>query len=255
MCVCGGGGVISYLLTVNPGNALLAVRRKADTHFCESCGIVQITEVVNCLDLASLGIVFCTREMTGELTRGLAIPRRVSLRDRAIVAATWNVRSLVERAGCDRRICRSRPEGQAQQGLDAVDRKLDLTMKELRRYQVSVAAVQETKWFGKDMWESQGYTFLHSGHRLPSGEGTGRIREGVGIALDKGATAAWKEAGEVWNAVSSRTVTARLKASREDPVVPGRQGISIFLLYQSTFLQPRPHLLLRRGLWMISRTL
>lgn len=164
--------------------------------------------MVSCLDLASLGIIICTREMTGESVRGLAIPRRVSLCGRAIVAATWNVRSLVERAGGDRRTCRSRPEGQAQQGLDAVDRKLDLMMKELQRYQVSVAAVQETKWFGKDVWESQGYTFLHSGHPLPSGEGTGRRREGVGIALDKRATAAWKEAGEMWNAVSSRIVTA-----------------------------------------------
>ena len=82
------------------------------------------------------------------LTRGLAIPMRVPLRDRAIVVATWNVRSLVER-GC--RICRSRPDGQAQEGLDAVDCKLDLMMKELRGYWVLVAAVQEIKWFGKDV--------------------------------------------------------------------------------------------------------
>ena len=76
---------------------------------------------------------------------------RVPLRDRAIAVATWNVRSLVERAGGGCRICRSRPEGQAHKGLDAVDCKLDLMMKELRGYWVLVAAVQETKWFGKDV--------------------------------------------------------------------------------------------------------
>ena len=60
-------------------------------------------------------------------------------------------------------------------------------------------------------WEAQGYTFLHSGRPLPVGEGPAVRKEGVGIALDERATAAWKEAGQVWNAVSSRIVTARLK--------------------------------------------
>ena len=57
----------------------------------------------------------------------------------------------------------------------------------------------------------KGYTFLHSGRPLPVGEGPAVRKEGVGIALDERATAAWKEAGQVWNAVSSRIVTARLK--------------------------------------------
>jgi len=36
--------------------------------------------------------------------------------------------------------------------LEVVDRKLDLLAVELSRYGVSVAGVQETRWFGKDMW-------------------------------------------------------------------------------------------------------
>ena len=72
---------------------------------------------------------------------------------RAIVAATWNVRLLVERAGGDQRICRSRPQRQVPRDSNAVDGKLDLLVKELRRYSVSVAGIQETKWFGKDVWE------------------------------------------------------------------------------------------------------
>ena len=61
------------------------------------------------------------------------------------------------------------------------------------------------------MWEAQGYTFLHSGHVLLVGEGPAGRNEGVGIALDERAAAAWKEAGEVWKAVSSRIIMARLK--------------------------------------------
>ena len=172
---------------------------------------------------------------------------------RAIVAATWNVRSLVERAGgdrriCrsrperqgghgDRRICRSRPERQAQEVLNVVDRKLDFMMKELRRYRVSVAAVQETKWFGKDVWEAQGYTFLHSGRPLPSEEGIVVRNEGVGIALDERATAAWKEAGEVWNAVGSLIVTARLKATSVGQRRPGscRETRNIYISIISVY--------------------
>ena len=84
-------------------------------------------------------------------------------------------------------------------------------MKELRRSRVSVAAIQETKWFGMDVWEAEGYTLLHSGRKLPEGEGTSMRNEGVGIALDERATAAWRDAGEIWEAVNSSIVTARLK--------------------------------------------
>ena len=84
-------------------------------------------------------------------------------------------------------------------------------MGELRKYGVSVAGIQETKWFGKDVWPSDGCTFLHSGHPLPGDQERASRNEGVGIALDKKATVAWKGAGEVWEAVSSRIISTRLK--------------------------------------------
>lgn len=93
------------------------------------------------------------------------------------------------------------------------DRKIDLMAKELRRYRVSVAGIQETKWFGSDMWEADGYLFLHCGHPLPGEDDAAVQNEGVGIALHERAARVWKEAGEVWKAVSSRIVTARLKVS------------------------------------------
>ena len=167
-------------------------------------------------------------EMTREKEQGSATlgqnfnrhsSRRKQTSKRNIVAAAWNVRTLVESAGGDKRISRSRPqpigdgttinsEGTNQH---LVDRKLDLLVSELRRYGVSVVAIQETKWFGKVVWQADGHAFLHSGRPLPK-DGEPAVRnEGVGILLDERATAAWKEVGEVWNAISSRIVTARLK--------------------------------------------
>ena len=86
---------------------------------------------------------------------------------------------------------------------------------------MSVAGIQETKWFGVDVWPADGYTFLHSGRPLPrDGESAAR-NEGVGIALNEKATAAWKEAGEAWEAVSSGIVTARLKIASQGQRRPG----------------------------------
>ena len=71
-----------------------------------------------------------------------------------------------------------------------------------------MAGIQETKWFGKDVWPAaEGFTFLP----FPaSGEDAAR-NEHVGIMLDPKATAARQDAGEVWKAISYRLVTVRLK--------------------------------------------
>ena len=66
------------------------------------------------------------------------------------------------------------------------------------------------KWFGNDVWTADEYIYLRSGRPLPDTDKFGVRNEGVGIALDKAAAEAWKNAGEVWEAVSSRVVMARL---------------------------------------------
>jgi len=97
-----------------------------------------------------------------------------------------------------------------------VDRKLDLLVGELKRYGISVAGVQETKWFGSDIWPAvDGHIMLHSGRSVPQDGATVVRREGVGIVLNPKAAAAWKAAGEVWKAVSSRLIMARLKWVRK----------------------------------------
>lgn len=83
---------------------------------------------------------------------------------------------------------------------------------ELKRYAVALAGIQETRWFGKDVWPAAGgFTFLHSARPLPAYGDTASRYEGVGILLDEKATAAWREAGETWEAVRSKIVVARLK--------------------------------------------
>ena len=126
---------------------------------------------------------------------------------KVLAIATWNVRTLVESTG-DERICRKRASGAS---TGNVDRKLDLVVRELKRYRVSITGIQESKWFGNDVWEAgEQHTLLHSGRPLPQdGQHTAR-NEGVGIVLDKATTEALKNAGEVWDAVSSRVVMARL---------------------------------------------
>ena len=123
---------------------------------------------------------------------------------------SWNVRSLVENSG-DIRICRKQCLD-GNRSYDSVDRKFDLLVGELQRYKVSVGGIQETKWFGADVWPAaNGYTLLHSGRPAPSSNDAVARREGVGLALDARATAAWRMVGEVWKPVSSRVIMARLK--------------------------------------------
>ena len=56
--------------------------------------------------------------------------RRKRLGRRALLVATWNVRSLVESYGGDARICRSWPSPEK---CATVDCKLDILVRELRR--------------------------------------------------------------------------------------------------------------------------
>ena len=162
---------------------------------------------------------------------------------RTIAFATWNVHTVVENAGGDRRIGRSRARpGPGPQVPDTsvdlhyMDRKLDFLVKELRRLGVVIAGIQETQWFGKDMWTVDGYTLLHSGRTLPDETDPQVRNEGVGILLNRHATMAWKNAGETWEAVSSRVVTARLK------VVGRGRAVNDLTILNTWFEKPQVHL-------------
>ena len=121
-----------------PGNTCSVA--KADNCLCASCGVVQSIRAVFGLDLANLGDHKSHKRMPKELNSGSqshnrsrSSAKRMYSRGRwTFMIATWNVRTLVERAGGDKRICRSRAMPSTSEG--NVDRKIDLMTKELRRY-------------------------------------------------------------------------------------------------------------------------
>ena len=67
--------------------------------------------------------------------------------------------------------------------------------------------------FFSAVYDIDGYLILHSGRPVP-GEGVKVERnEGVAVVLDPCMVKNWKDGGEVWEPVSSRVVSARLKLS------------------------------------------
>ena len=72
------------------------------------------------------------------------------------------------------------------------------------------------------VYDVDGFLILHSGRPVPgTGEKVER-NEGVGIVMDPSMVSCWKNGGEVWNPVSSRIVSARLKLSDQAAVAPTR---------------------------------
>jgi len=194
-----------------------------------------------------------TRSGQGSPQVGIAIPPEYSLHEKALggakllsqcrkisvgrrlrhcqhtklYAGTWNVRSLVEESG-DRRVCRARSTSLYGK---TVERKVDLLVSELKNYNISIAGIQETKWFGSDIWPIGEWTFLHSGHELPVDSDNIVRRNGVGILLNGRATAAWRAAGGLWKAVSPRIVWARLKLASAGQRLAGglRRSRDVFM--------------------------
>ena len=90
--------------------------------------------------------------------------RLLHCRCNVFYVGTWNVCLLVETSG-DCEVCCSRRVAYGDTG---VERKLDLLVKELARYRISIAGIQEMKWFGCDIWPSGEWTFLHCSRTLPA---------------------------------------------------------------------------------------
>ena len=169
MCVCGGGGFVSATSSlVNPGNTL-------SIGHCGKCRQLPLCVVWSSPDYRDSKLTLNLQievkyilheEMTREKEQGSATlgqnsnrhsSRQKQTSKRNIVAATWNIRTLIESAGGDKRISRSRPqpiedgttinsEGTNQH---LVDRKSDHLVSELRRYGVSVWQFRKPSGLGR----------------------------------------------------------------------------------------------------------
>jgi exonuclease III len=95
----------------------------------------------------------------------------------------WNVRSCFRRA------------------------KKELTIKQLKKHKIQVAALSETTMYNSGVTEVDVYTMIYSG--VASGNKT-RSAHGVAVCLHKQATRVWKDSGSVWEAVNERIITVRL---------------------------------------------
>ena len=77
---------------------------------------------------------------------------------------SWNVRSLLKiRSSIETARQGSEPD-------NAEDRKVDRFISEFRRYDIEVGGLQETKWFGSNVYRVGGSVVLTSGRKIPIGD-------------------------------------------------------------------------------------
>ena len=77
------------------------------------------------------------------------------------------------------------------------ERKIDQIVEVLKKYNVYLAGLQETKWFGAEMYKVGDSVALSSGRPVPTTRESHHKREGVALVLRGSAIQAWKAAGIV----------------------------------------------------------
>ena len=75
------------------------------------------------------------------------------------------------------------------------ERKIDQVISELDSYPVNVAALQETRWFGKYVYRVVNSAVLSAGRDIPDAGQTRQRSEGVAVVLSGKALNAWKAGG------------------------------------------------------------
>ena len=70
-------------------------------------------------------------------------------------------------------------------------------MGELEPYKIVVAGIQETKWFGTDVWlATGGYTLLHSDRLIPRNDADGFVSSRLVMARLKWMGKGWQRSQE-----------------------------------------------------------
>ena len=154
--------------------------------------------------------------------------RRAKRKCKAWYFGTWNVRSLVDNEGTveTARLSSERSESE--------DRRIDLVIRELNRYDIKVAALQETKWFGNHVYHVGKSVVLTAGRETPQGCQPRQRGEGVAIVLTGHAVTAWKAGGKQWRSWGSRIVKATLGGSNKKT-----SRVHILSCYAPTFAASR----------------
>ena len=127
---------------------------------------------------------------------------------------SWNVRSMLDTEGS------IETARQGRDTLHAEDRKVDLVVRELGRYNIKVAALQETKWMGNAVYEVGESVLLTAGRPVPVPEQPIQRGEGVAVVLSGPAISAWKAGGQRWKAWSPRLISTCLATgSRKEDIL------------------------------------
>ena len=141
---------------------------------------------------------------------------------------SWNVRTLLDVDGS---------VATARRHCDVIvvdERKIDQVVSELEKYRVVVAGLQETKWFGNEVYKVGESVVLSAGRDVPRERGNGQRGEGVAIVLPGPAVDAWRAGGSQWKAWDSRLITATLE------IGGGRSGrLHLLSCYAPTFAASR----------------
>ena len=134
----------------------------------------------------------------------IALRARQKLRSVAWLLASWNVRSRVDVEGS----VQTARSGRAV--IDAEDRRVDQVLHVLNNYKIDIGALQETKWFGEEVYRVGESIVLTSGRKTPGLNEKKTRGEDVAIVLSGPAKRAWRGGGNQWKAWSSRLITATL---------------------------------------------
>ena len=96
------------------------------------------------------------------------------------------------------------------------ERKIDLVARELDRYNIDVAALQETWWFGSAACRINKSTniFLTAGRPTPGANQPHWRREGVALVLSGPVVDVWKLGGKQWKVCGSRLVKTLLATGK-----------------------------------------
>ena len=100
---------------------------------------------------------------------------RVRKAYRYLKTGTWNVHSMADTDG-PIEVASQRPDSQRGE-----NRKVDQVVYELERYDVAVGTLQETKWFGNEVYKVDGNVVWTAGRATPA-QGVA-VQRGEGVVL------------------------------------------------------------------------